>query len=237
MSRPAGQRGRRIRAARRDGDERISADLAQERTTNSWEVVTGMARRLPRVYHAAAGPVGLRTLTSGELVAQSSSGTATSATSRSMRSSRRQQTLWMATGWWSPQAGRRRPIEFAAVRQAPLHSAVPSSRRPAPWRRAVIHAISLDRDRRTSGRDRSAVRSAMARAREAGVTSIAFPALGSGSAGSPSRRAPDHGRDRSRRAAGEPAITHVIFAFAARPPIGIRQALGVRPCDARRGAA
>ena len=46
------------------GEERISAaDLAQQRTTNSWEVVTNMARRLPRVYHAAAGPVGLRTLT------------------------------------------------------------------------------------------------------------------------------------------------------------------------------
>ncbi len=46
------------------GTERITvADVAQERTTNSWEVVTGMSRRLPRVYHAAAGPVGLRTLT------------------------------------------------------------------------------------------------------------------------------------------------------------------------------
>lgn len=46
------------------GSERIAAsDLAHERNTNSWEVVTGMARRLPRVYHAAAGPVGLRTLT------------------------------------------------------------------------------------------------------------------------------------------------------------------------------
>jgi len=46
------------------GDQRITAaDLARQRTTNSWEVVTGMARRLPRVYHAAAGPVGLRTLT------------------------------------------------------------------------------------------------------------------------------------------------------------------------------
>ena len=46
------------------GDQRITAaELAQERTTNSWEVVTGMSRRLPRVYHAAAGPVGLRTLT------------------------------------------------------------------------------------------------------------------------------------------------------------------------------
>jgi alanine racemase len=40
-----------------------AAELAQERTTNSWEVVTNMSYRLPRVYHAAAGPVGLRTLT------------------------------------------------------------------------------------------------------------------------------------------------------------------------------
>jgi alanine racemase len=46
------------------GDERITAeDLARERTTNTWEVVTAMARRVPRVYHAAARPVGLRTLT------------------------------------------------------------------------------------------------------------------------------------------------------------------------------
>jgi alanine racemase len=48
----------------KSGDERISvADLAHERNTNRWEVVTGMARRVPRVYHAAAGPVGLRALT------------------------------------------------------------------------------------------------------------------------------------------------------------------------------
>ena len=45
------------------GGPPISAgELARERGTISWEVVTGMARRLPRVYHAAAGPVGLRTL-------------------------------------------------------------------------------------------------------------------------------------------------------------------------------
>ncbi len=45
------------------GNVRITAeDLARERTTNTWEVVTGMARRVPRVYHAAARPVGLRTL-------------------------------------------------------------------------------------------------------------------------------------------------------------------------------
>ncbi len=46
------------------GDQRISVeDLARTRTTNTWEVVTQMSGRLPRVYHAAAGPVGLRTLT------------------------------------------------------------------------------------------------------------------------------------------------------------------------------
>lgn len=46
------------------GDERITAeDLARTRTTNTWEVVTQMSWRLPRVYHAAAGPVGARTLT------------------------------------------------------------------------------------------------------------------------------------------------------------------------------
>ncbi len=44
-------------------DQRITAgELARSRTTNSWELVTAMSRRMPRVYHAAAGPVGLRTL-------------------------------------------------------------------------------------------------------------------------------------------------------------------------------
>ena len=44
--------------------ERIGVEaLAQERTTISWEVLVNLSRRLPRVYHAATGPVGLRTLT------------------------------------------------------------------------------------------------------------------------------------------------------------------------------
>jgi alanine racemase len=48
------------------GDLEISAnDLARARATNSWEVVTNMAARLPRVYDAASGPQGLRTLVSG----------------------------------------------------------------------------------------------------------------------------------------------------------------------------
>jgi alanine racemase len=48
----------------RQGAEQISAvELARLGTTISWEVLAGMARRLPRVYYAAAVPVGLRTLT------------------------------------------------------------------------------------------------------------------------------------------------------------------------------
>ncbi len=39
-------------------------ELARLRTTNTWETVTAMARRLPRVYHAAAVPVATRTLAS-----------------------------------------------------------------------------------------------------------------------------------------------------------------------------
>src|SRR5439155_10594107 len=64
------------------GTESIGAiELALARTTISWEVVTAMARRLPRVYHAAAVPVGVRTLTEEVYAWQpvSSSGTATSA--------------------------------------------------------------------------------------------------------------------------------------------------------------
>ena len=45
------------------GEERITAEeLARLRTTNTWEVVTQMSGRLPRVYHAAAEVKGLRTL-------------------------------------------------------------------------------------------------------------------------------------------------------------------------------
>jgi alanine racemase len=46
------------------GDERIPVEeLARLRTTNTWEVVVQMSGRMPRVYHAAAGAVGMRTLT------------------------------------------------------------------------------------------------------------------------------------------------------------------------------
>ena len=70
------------------GDDEISAaDLAQERTTISWEVVATMSRRLPRVYTSRAVAVGIRTLTEDRGTWRSlRSGTATSATWRSTRS-------------------------------------------------------------------------------------------------------------------------------------------------------
>ncbi len=49
--------------------ERITAqELARLRNTIVWEVVTSMARRIPRVYHAPAGAVGMRTLAGEVLV-------------------------------------------------------------------------------------------------------------------------------------------------------------------------
>ena len=70
------------------GGDRIGAlDVARARTTNTWEVVTTTSRRVPRVYHASAGALGVRTLASVEgLWLESNSGTAISASSRSTRS-------------------------------------------------------------------------------------------------------------------------------------------------------
>jgi len=125
--------------------------------------------------------------------------------------------LWMSTGVGGAikRAGGD-AIEFAAVRQAPvaLGGAIvtPAGNLAA---RAVIHAVSLDRDRRTSGSIiDAAVRSAMARAREINATSIAFPALGTGVGGYPL----DDAALVTVRAVREelPAsssIQHVIFAM------------------------
>ncbi len=48
-----------------EGAEITAFELASLVGTISYEVVTGMARRLPRVYHAAGSPVGIRTLAGG----------------------------------------------------------------------------------------------------------------------------------------------------------------------------
>ena len=125
--------------------------------------------------------------------------------------------LWMSTGV----AGEMKraggdSIEFAAVRQAPvpLGDAIvtPAGRLAA---KAVIHAVSLDRDRRTSGEviDK-AVRSAMARARELRASSVAFPAMGTGVGGFPldeaARVTVRAVRDEMERS---PLIDHVTFAM------------------------
>ena len=125
--------------------------------------------------------------------------------------------LWMSTGVGGAlkRAGGD-AIEFAAVRQAPvpLGEAIvtPAGKLAA---KAVIHAVSLDRERRTSGPViEAAVRSAMARAREIGATSIAFPALGTGVGGFPldeaARITVETVRD---ELAASPTIEHVIFAL------------------------
>jgi O-acetyl-ADP-ribose deacetylase (regulator of RNase III) len=125
--------------------------------------------------------------------------------------------LWMATGVGGAikRAGGDE-IEFAAVRQAPVELGesivTPAGSLAA---RAVIHAVSLDRVRRTSGPViEQAVRSAMARAREMDARSVAFPALGTGVGGFPLEEAArvmlSAVRDELQRS---PGIEHVIFAL------------------------
>ncbi len=72
---------------RQGANELPVRDVARLRNTNAWEVVTTLSARLTRVYTAAAEPVCIRSLAGGRGVwRESSSGTGTSATSRSMRS-------------------------------------------------------------------------------------------------------------------------------------------------------
>lgn len=125
--------------------------------------------------------------------------------------------LWMSTGVAGAikRAGGD-SIEFAAIRQAPVEAGgaivTPAGVLAA---RALIHAISLDGDRRTSAATlEAAVRSAMTRAREIGATSIAFPALGSGVGGFPL----DEGARITVTTVREelpasPSIAHVVFAL------------------------
>jgi O-acetyl-ADP-ribose deacetylase len=125
--------------------------------------------------------------------------------------------LWMATGVAGAikRAGGD-AIEFAAVRQAPVELGdaivTPAGLLAA---RIVIHAVSLDRDRRTSAEAiERAVRSAFARARESGVRSIAFPALGTGVGGFPlDEAARITVRTIREEVAASPAIEHVILAL------------------------
>jgi O-acetyl-ADP-ribose deacetylase (regulator of RNase III) len=125
--------------------------------------------------------------------------------------------LWMSTGIAGAikRAGGD-SIEFAAIRQAPVEpgSAIitPAGTLAA---RAVIHAVTMDRDRRTTAPIlEAAVRSAMARARELGATSIAFPSLGSGVGGFQLEEGARITMATVRRELAEsPSIGHVVFAL------------------------
>ena len=125
--------------------------------------------------------------------------------------------LWMSSGV----AGELKrtggdQIEFAAIRQGPVAVGdaivTPAGKLAA---KVVVHAVSLERDRRTSGPaiDRAA-RSAMARVRELGLTSVAFPALGTGVGGFPLDEAARIAVNAVRDELQTPStIEHVIFAL------------------------
>ncbi|HEY4753203.1 MAG TPA: macro domain-containing protein [Candidatus Limnocylindrales bacterium] len=125
--------------------------------------------------------------------------------------------LWMSTGI----AGEIKRaggdvIEFAAVRQGParLGDAIvtPAGRLAA---RVVIHAVSLERDRRTSAPAiAAAARNAMRTARELSLSSIAFPALGTGIGGFPLDDAARIAVETVRDELVEPStVEHVVFAL------------------------
>jgi O-acetyl-ADP-ribose deacetylase len=125
--------------------------------------------------------------------------------------------LWMATGVGGAlkRAGGDE-IEFAAVRQGPVPiggAVVTGAGRLAA--RHVIHAVSIDHARRTSAEAiEAAVRSAMSRARELDVRSIAFPALGTGVGGFPLQHAARTTVDTIRdELASSPGLEHVILAL------------------------
>ena len=125
--------------------------------------------------------------------------------------------LWMSTGIAGEikRAGGD-AVEFAALRQAPVQLGdaivTPAGNLAA---RVVIHAVSLERDRRTNATAIDlAARNAMARARELSLSSVAFPALGTGIGGFPldeaARIAVSAVRDELPRS---PSVEHVIFAL------------------------
>jgi len=125
--------------------------------------------------------------------------------------------LWMSTGVGGAlKAAAGDQVEFAAIGQLPVSVGdavvTPAGRLAA---RMLIHAVSLDRDRRTSAEAiERAIRSAFARAREYGVTTMAMPALGTGVGGFPmdeaARITVTTVRDELRRS---PDIESVILAI------------------------
>jgi O-acetyl-ADP-ribose deacetylase (regulator of RNase III) len=129
-------------------------------------------------------------------------------------------TLWMSVGVGAAVKHRGGDaIEIAAIRQGPvaLGDAIvtPAGRLAA---RHVIHAVTIDRGRRTSREAiGTAARNAIARARELDLQSVAIPALGTGVGGFPIEEAAaatvEAVRDELDRS---PSIDTVIFALQGR---------------------
>ena len=141
-ARPAGRRRRRIRAHRRPGRRADHAPRDVARGPHH-DLLGGRHRACPGDCPGCTMPgwyrSGVRTLAGWRIAcgSDSSSGTATSATSRSTRSSTRRTPPVdgdrASAGRSSGRGGD--AIEFAAVRQAPVGAGrAPSSRRPAGWR-------------------------------------------------------------------------------------------------------
>jgi O-acetyl-ADP-ribose deacetylase len=84
----------------------------------------------------------------------------------------------------------------------------------------VIHAVSLERDRRTSAAAiESATRSMMARTRELQIASVAIPALGTGIGGFPLDEAAQIVVETVRDELEMPSrLEHVIFALRGAAP-------------------
>ena len=125
--------------------------------------------------------------------------------------------LWMSTGVAGAlKTAAGDEVELAAVRQLPVSlgdAVVTHAGRLAA--RLVIHAVSVDRARRTNGAAiEAAIRSAFARAREHQVTTLAMPALGTGVGGFPidaaARITVATVRDELRRS---PGIESVVLAM------------------------
>ena len=153
-------------------------------------------------------------------------------------------TLWMSTGVGQAlKAKAGDEIELAAIRQQPVavgDAIVTGAGHLAA--RLVIHAVSIDRDRRTSGAViERAVRNIFARAREHDVMSLAMPALGTGVGGfsidEAARVAVATVRDELRRSPGLASVTFALrgvaayasFERALAAPVGIEVVADVRP--------
>ena len=202
-----------------EGDAIPATELAQERTTISWEIVATMSRRLPRVYTAGAVAVGNPYAHGGTgVMAQLAlwNGDICDLEVDALVSPANV-TLWMSTGVAG--AIKRRggdAIEFAAVRQGAGSARRGDRDGRGVARRALGDPRRLPRppapdECRDNRRGR---RSAVARARELGAETLAIPALGTGVGGFPLEEAAQITVAAVRdAAAGAPRLRTVTFAL------------------------